>query len=96
VSKNPPVIHGQCAHGINLEEFCFSCNEDDLDEQWEREEVRDEDVETIEILLEHAPLTGHEREQLESVIEEDEFKRVDRERFQQIVNQHIHILHANQ
>jgi hypothetical protein len=85
-----------CIHHIPWDDFCIACDEIASHEEEEAAEVHEEDASVIEILLSHAPLTGGERHDLESVIEEDEFKRVDRERFQQIVNQHIHILHAHQ
>lgn len=68
----------------------------DMEEEWERQEVRDEDKAVIDILLRDAPLTGCERDQLEEVLEMDEFKKMDRERFQQLINQHIHTIHAAQ
>lgn len=67
-----------------------------MEEEEEAAQLHDEDQDKIQILLAHAPLTGCERAHLEILVEDDEFKRIDRERFQQIVNQHVSVLHQHQ
>lgn len=87
---------GKCSHGKAMDEECDDCAWDIWDGEQEVKMLYDEDREKAEILINHAPLTGHERSILEIVLQDDEFKRIDRERFQQLINQHIHTIHTAQ
>jgi hypothetical protein len=73
-----------CDHGFDEYELCPIC--DGI-------EPTDEDLEVVKILLENALLTGAERRDLEDIQTE---KAMDPERFQEICNSHISVIHAAQ
>jgi hypothetical protein len=86
----------QCVHGVAMDDFCYHCGEIEMEEEYEAAELHDEDKEKAEILLKDAMLTGKERDDLESLLEDDEFGRIHRDRFQEICNSHISVIHAAQ
>lgn len=79
-----------CIHGTPLDVTCFLCEEGG---DWELDET---DRENVEILLEHAILTGKERDDLQDLLDYDDLDVNDKERLQELVNSHISIIHAHQ
>lgn len=73
-----------CIHGVPGFELCQICDGNELSEHEES---------VIEILLEHAPLTGAERDRLEEMLEKESFFPED---LQAMINNHIHTIHAAQ
>jgi hypothetical protein len=73
-----------CDHGFEEYECCPIC--DGI-------EPTDEDMKVVKILLENAILTGAERSDLEDIQVEEVMEP---ERFQEICNSHISVIHAAQ
>lgn len=73
-----------CKHDVHCLDYCPICD---------GQELSDDDSDVIAILLEHAMLTGAERDRLEDMAEQG-YK--DPESLQMVLNQHISTLHQHQ